>query len=275
MKIVLTVFILMVFLLFSTFCSDSSTEPVNIYIEGNWVYIKSVESRYYQDEEVENNYYNEYIYNPEFDNFHSARILVITSDEYSGYQNSLGTDYNVVYELEYKKKQDRLTLIDPSTNNTVTQYCYFEDEFLVFENRGENEGDTYSEKWSEKGYWQTYDGPVPPNSWITLLQNDSYEPDDTLSTATPISVNAPAQKHVITQGDQDWFKFNTQTDSIFLIESTNYFGIGLNVYDSDLNEYETPTNNYGEPIYWNLSGEIFIKVTGDSEGYYSISVSTE
>ena len=269
MKIALTVFILMVFLLFSTFCSDSSTEPVNISIEGNLVFKKSVASGEVQDEEVEYDYYHEYIYNPEFDNFHSARILVITNNEISLYLNSPGTEYDVVHNVEYKKSQDRLTLIDPSTNNTHTVYCYFEDELLVLENRGEDEGDT----WSEKSYYQIYNDSFPPASWTIQLQNDSFEPDDSLGIATQISVNSPAQNHVITQGDQDWFKFNAQTDSTYLIEITNYFGIYLTVYDSDMNEHYM---NYG--LYSDLFGEIFIKIGAqeeNNEGYYSISVSTE
>jgi hypothetical protein len=68
------------------------------------------------------------------------------------------------------------------------------------------------------------------------VSGDSYEPDNTYTDASPITVNGAAQQHTFHQnGDEDWAKFTVTASEIYSITTSN---LGTNA-DTVLGLYDT------------------------------------
>jgi hypothetical protein len=111
-----------------------------------------------------------------------------------------------------------------------------------------------------------------PNTSYTLRiignEGDSYEPDNTLNTAKPISVNGAAQTHTFhLAGDQDWASFTAAAGSTYTISTANLDSCSdtvLELYNStsSLLAFNDDFNGFASRIVWpSASSEsLFVKV---------------
>ncbi len=117
----------------------------------------------------------------------------------------------------------------------------------------------------------------------------NYEPNNSLNSAKPITINDAAQAHKFDYaGDEDWFVFYAQENTPYDIEiESSSVGEGINpaltLYDEE-GEIESPLFDFnfsgeGELLSWMApeSGFYFIKVTNeedqfDVDGHYNIKV---
>ena len=86
---------------------------------------------------------------------------------------------------------------------------------------------------------------------------DSFEPDDTYATASPIVVDAAAQQHTIfPEGDEDWVSFAVNAGQTYTIETASgtpaedvdtvlylYDSDGTTQIDSDDDDGTAPTRS--------------------------------
>jgi len=259
-------------------CSSSSGSSNGSSIEGRWINVKEIS--------IEEDGTYETIYNHEAENYYSAEILDISDGIIHVYLNDEGSEY-ISLNFPYSIKDNMLTISFSfdTLSATNTLYYSFEDGQFVIESREENEG--FLE--INKSYYKKYTGNIPPASWLSPLQNDSFEPDNTPSTSKPISIGSSAQTHTVTAGDEDWFKFGAVAGNKYLLLITGDMDNVITLFDT--NQFtelaEDDDNDFGYNIAGNVesaivwectsSGEYFFRVMGyDDEsdvGYYAVSVS--
>lgn len=132
-----------------------------------------------------------------------------------------------------------------------------------------------------------YNGVVPPASWTdpSLLTNDTYEPNNEISTATTIAPGGTIQNHYMGDcGDEDYFMFSAIAGRNYIMETNSplndildltlllYAGNGT-LLDSD----DDSGTNYHPSLYWTcqVSGDYYFVIEGfwdDDIGNYSVSV---
>lgn len=135
-------------------------------------------------------------------------------------------------------------------------------------------------------YYSTYNGTLPPTEWGSINSNtDNYEPDNTVSQATSISLNE-SQSHYLSTSDEDWYSFTASSGTKYRIYTTGNTDTYLTLYesngssviaDNDDDDYATSSDDYNASIYWECtsSGTYKFKVEGfDSSetGSYSIKI---
>ena len=136
----------------------------------------------------------------------------------------------------------------------------------------------------EQGILVRYTGEFPPQEWLTPLPNDDYEPDDTPSTATAITVGTAAQRHVLVPDDVDWFSFAAQAGTTYTIETTGIVDTYMYLYGtngSTLLESDNDDGSYPNARIdraFSTSGTYYFKVLCDDvaeyAGIYHVSVVT-
>uniref|UniRef100_UPI002ACD5197 PPC domain-containing protein n=1 Tax=Chloroflexus sp. TaxID=1904827 RepID=UPI002ACD5197 len=98
---------------------------------------------------------------------------------------------------------------------------------------------------------------------------DSYEPDNSLATARPITVNGPAQRHTFhAAGDQDWLVFAANAGTYYRFETLNLDSCSdtvLTLYDSggqSLAADDDSGDGFGSRIDWiaPASGNYYLMV---------------
>ena len=227
-------------------------------------------------------------YNPTVDfNYHAAELLEFTNEKLFVYENESGTEYDT-YTTSYSISGNMLIITDNDDGEIEIDTILFTLEGDVFSLIFKEEYGGYS--YSSTTKYKRYDGNIPPSSWITAIQNDDYEPDNSYREAKEIALGSN-QSHVITSGDFDWFKFNAVSGETYLIEVSGYMDgysrlydtSGSNMIDSDDdNDYDIniETSYWGNPvILWTCSesGVYYFNVSGyddDDEGYYGVVVNT-
>ena len=132
-----------------------------------------------------------------------------------------------------------------------------------------------------------YNGVVPPASWTdpTLLTNDTYEPDNELSTATTIAPGGTIQNHYMGDcGDEDYFMFSAIAGRNYVMETNSplneYLDLTLLLYAGNgtlLDSDDDSGTNYHPSLYWTcqVSGDYYFVIEGfwsDDIGNYSVSV---
>ncbi len=88
----------------------------------------------------------------------------------------------------------------------------------------------------------------PPAEWATPVI-DTYEPDDTYSNATLITVDAIAQVHELADADQDWFMFDADAGLRYAFEFEGDVGHSVKIYPdppADNPQYPTWMENYDD-----------------------------
>ncbi len=133
-----------------------------------------------------------------------------------------------------------------------------------------------------------YDGALPPAVFSdpSLLENDTYEPNNEMARATPITVGTAGQNHYMAAcGDQDFFKFSaiqgvsyklgttTPSESSLDMEITLASPFAVELESND--DYDFPNLNPGLDWTCPESGDYFFLLEGlylEEVGNYFISV---
>jgi len=157
--------------------------------------------------------------------------------------------------------------------NTFTIYYDWIDEFEDYTHVGRGET-----------VWIRYTGDFPPSEWLTPLSNDAYEPDDSADEATPVTVGAEAVRHVWYPGDKDWFTFQAQAGTTYIIETYGSYLHWLSLLDTDrTTQLDVSESGWGNAkIEWTCptSGNYYFKTSvhyeegEDDAGAYYVSVVT-
>jgi len=278
----LTCIFLGVLFIFCLIGCDNPTESDEDSLIGKWFRFK-VYSEYYYEDEMDEPETEEWEYDPKIDFYYDADIMEITKKYIIFYWNDTGVGYNqesVGYEL---LSDNRIFIEEEIGEEEPVEYS-FEDDMLVFSVTYDEGGDDYSKIVM---YYKKYTGKIPPKSWTTALENDSYEPDNRYQDATSIVVGADAQKHVTIAGDKDWYKFQANSNKTYMIKVSSYMDNVLTLYgqdgqneiaEDDDNDWDIDVSgNVESVLVWDCesSGAYYFKVTGcdeEDEGYYSVDV---
>ena len=205
------------------------------------------------------------------------------------YENYHGLEYKCDHPWDLTFTDDMITYSDEYYEDGETytvsfnDYYYFDGNRLVFKDTCENIDEYGTCIW----YYEKYKGDFPPDSWTTELENDGFEPDNDVQNSNSITVGGNYQKHVITSGDIDWFKFQANPNNTYMIKILGHMDNVLTLYDKD-GESEIAED---DDNYWNIdvsgnvesvlvwdcesSGTYYFEVTGyndEKEGYYSAEV---
>jgi hypothetical protein len=131
----------------------------------------------------------------------------------------------------------------------------------------------------------------PPVVWLDPII-DTYEPDDTYTDATPITVDGDAQIHELEDADQDWFVFTAVAGQRYAFEITGDLDSQVRIYpdppgdnpqhptwmhhddDTEREEwtcYTAGTYYFVVEAAYDPSGEW---INEDPTGFYAISLTT-
>ncbi|MCK5520873.1 MAG: hypothetical protein KAI81_07155 [Candidatus Marinimicrobia bacterium] len=280
--------ILLTLMIFSLFSCELEKE-IDTHI-GKWIMTQEVYHSYVDGELEESFTVN---YDPSSDDYFSATIVELTDSKLNIYSNDSGIDYDIV-EMDYTIEDSSLVTIQEyeEGGHTITEEETLEYEIV---------DDTFTlyMLWEEDDYRETivltmeaYNGPMPPTSWVTPLSSDSYEDDDDMASARFVTTALAHEIHTINQGDIDWFKFDANLNTNYMIKVSSVMDNVLYLYDSDGNnlfidddnDYGLDIDNVESVIVWKCStvGTYYFAVCGydyssdpdnHAEGYYDISLS--
>ena len=202
-----------------------------------------------------------------------AMLLKITRDEAITYEND--EDHcEDTYTTDSDEIDGVTATIISFTDGSEIEYSIVDDKLRVVDG-----GDVIM--------FATYSGAVPPAPWTdpTLLTNDTYEPDNELSTATTIAAGGTVQNHYMGEcGDQDYFMFSAISGRNYIMETSSvldeYLDLTLALYSGNgtfLASDDDSGTNYHPSLYWTceVSGDYYFVVEGfwsDDIGNYSVSV---
>lgn len=270
----ITIFFMAFCLLLAGFeCSNPTNSDNDNSLIGTW-YISKVVGTFFGEEES-------WEYDPGFDNYFSASILEITKTEFIAHYNHSGPGYYSETN-NYEINKDMLNLVAEEEMDTL--FYSFENGTLVLQ------GGLVTSEGNEslKYYLEKYEGPMPPESWTSALQNDNYEPDNDYQNANSLNVGGNGQKHTITAGDEDWFKFQASSGETYLIMISGYMDNVLTLFstdgeseiaEDDDNDWDiNVAGNVESVLVWDCdtSGTYYFKVIAfydeEGEGYYEASV---
>ncbi len=201
-------------------------------------------------------------------------FIVITRDEIRIYQND--EDHCLAtYEIETEE----------ISGVTETAILYMDDsaDNYSFENgklRVDDDGDIV--------ILAEYTDTFPPPAWTdpSLLNNDTYEPNNEFTMATAIAAGGTVQNHYLAECDEkDYFMFNAESGTSYSLGTTTPFGSSLDLEltlytgsaDSiDYNDdYNYPNLNPGLDWTCPATGDYYFLIQslwGDEFGDYSVSV---
>ena len=133
-----------------------------------------------------------------------------------------------------------------------------------------------------------YDGVVPPAVFSnpSLATNDTYEPDNQMSTATTIAAGGTIQNHYISEcEDIDYFMFPAVAGTRYMLATTtpteSELDLFMTLYDASGNELESNDDwdypDYNPGILWTCpaTGDYYFLIEplwDDESGNYSVSV---
>lgn len=115
-------------------------------------------------------------------------------------------------------------------------------------------------------------------SFALAAAADAYEPDNSYSTATPITVGAVAQQHTIAPaGDEDWVSFSVTAGETYTLRTASGtpaedFDTVLDLYDSDGTTGIASDDDGGEGYYSRIeftaeaNETLYARVTGFDSG---------
>jgi len=206
------------------------------------------------------------------DNLASTPIVEIDKDNMAWCEN------NVCDDTYYCESEAIITLGESTieTDSLTVEFHFDNDKLILHVDYSE-----YGETYTSDLYLVEYTGDIPPSVWQNPA-DDTYEPDNEISSASNIDVNT-SQTHILLCGDSDWFSFNADLSTRYIITITSDFDSYLELYDSAGNWILSDDDTYGfdAEIDWicSASGTYYFKVraynySDEESGVYTISVST-
>ncbi len=118
---------------------------------------------------------------------------------------------------------------------------------------------------------------------VNTIQNDTFEYDNTLKSAKPITTDGTIQKRIFTAGDTDVIKFNAIADSSYLITVSSTYRIRLFSDSSTIlrTQYNSSNSSAGITLKWmcTVSGTYYFDIIKPDMGNslfleYTVSVKT-
>lgn len=204
-----------------------------------------------------------------------AAFVKITRDDVELYMNS-----DDPCDDDYEMESDEIEGVTETSilymDGSIDDYS-FDDGKLVIENSG------------DIIVLAAYTELFPPAMWTdpSLLTNDTYEPNDDFTMATPIAAGGTVQNHFLAAcGEDDIFVFSaiagknyymgTSTLTAFDLDLAMYLYTGAGVELAYNDDYE-PTLGWNPGLDWTCptTGDYYFKISGLSEdetGPYSVSV---
>lgn len=126
-----------------------------------------------------------------------------------------------------------------SGDTTMTLYNSSRTELAYNDDGGSNRNARISQNLSTGRYYvrvQAYSSTASISSYgLSVSFVDSYEPDNTSSTASYISVGSN-QTHNLSAGDVDWVYFDITTPGQYMIETTGSGDTTMTLYNSSLSQ---------------------------------------
>jgi hypothetical protein len=247
--------------------------------KGNWVLVGSIDNIHNEDTTFT---YGE-IYKPEIDQYYSAMIIKITDNEMIVYADDSGLEYYVdtIYIASFT--EDTLYLSEIEYDDSIALAYYFNEEnnlvWVVDANTD----------YTHELHLKKYNGDIPPDSWIYPVEDDEYEPDNSIANATPIRFSR-VQSHTITGNDTDYYRFQADEGQAYLIQGLAYFEIEIELSDEEGNSLASDSDNdlyiaglddeVETVIAWEceVSGTYYVRLIGEYRypsgrtGYYQMKI---
>ena len=200
-------------------------------------------------------------------------FVVITRDDLTIYTND-ADPCDTTYETDIFE-------IDAVTK-TVIRYSDDSEDSYSLEN-----GKLHFESDGDMLILGAYTGTVPPAVWTdpSLLPNDTYEPNNTMTTATPIAAGGTVQNHYLGQcEDKDYFMFSAVNQTSYVLETSSpnfpdldmeltlYSGAGVELASDDDSGMD-----WNPSLFWTCeaSGDYYFLLEGwwfGEFGNYSVFV---
>lgn len=206
----------------------------------------------------------------------NADIFDIESDVITVYSNDFCSASYETEEMDVEITNSSMTFPD----DTLTASYNLDGDELTISIEESEDGLTVS----FEAVFEAYDGSIPPSEWSAI--GDAYEPNNTAATATPITVDAEPQEHVLCGGESDWLGFGASAGVTYTMMTENDNGLDtyIKLYDAFGNfiDYDDDGGEgFNASLTWTCSstGTYFFEVHGydyDSweEGPYEVSVVT-
>ena len=212
------VFVVLIFCIVLMSCVDLQFGKS---IKGTWTVKGYVDNYWNEDTSVT----EEYFYNPEVDQYFSATMVRITDNEMIIYYNDDSSEYEIdtMYTVSYSDDSLILRDVNYPEDTMAIAYYFNKDNDLIFVL------ELYDDYKNEM-YWEKYNGSFPPESWLSEIEVDGYEPDGDIDNASEIRLNN-VQDHTLTQNDSDFYCLQAREGSSYLIRGLGYFNFEMYLYD--------------------------------------------
>jgi hypothetical protein len=209
-------------------------------LKGNWTVLGYVD--YITREDT--SYVRSDLYDPDVDQYYIAEIISLTDSlVIMSYNGRESWDSDTLWTYSYS--EDSLYFSEFGYSDSINIAYYFTDRnHLVW--RVSEDSSYISEILFKK-----YNGTLPPDTWITDIEDDEYEPDGDIVSATSIRFNS-RQSHTLTENDSDYYKIQAQAGKSYLIQGLGYFNMELYLFDQE-----------GDSLAYDLSNDLRIKDLGD------------
>jgi hypothetical protein len=184
------------------------------------------------------------LYDPDVDQYYIASIISITDSLVIISGNGRESwDSDTLWTYSYS--EDSLCFSDFGHTDSINIAYYFTDRnHLVWRI---SEDSTYT----SEILFKKYNGILPPDTWITDIEDDEYEPDGDIENATSIRLNTK-QSHTLTVNDSDYYKIQAKAGKSYLIQGLGYFNMKLYLFDQD-----------GDSLAYDYRNDLRIKDLGD------------
>lgn len=126
-----------------------------------------------------------------------------------------------------------------------------------------------------------YSGDVPPAAWPANLtvEDDRYEPDDDITTATALTAGGTPQFHTLDNNDQDWYSLQLTAGYIYVITTTldmqgsfaSFYSAAGQPLDLD-NEVEVNEDNGTVTIMPLTTRTVYLQVRTQNGTVYTMSL---
>ncbi len=184
------------------------------------------------------------LYDPDVDQYYSAMIIAITDSLIIIYNNGWESwDCDTLWTYSYS--EDSLYFSEFGYSDSINIAYYFTDRnHLVWRI-------SYDSTYVSEILFEKYNGTLPPDTWLTDIEADEYEPDGDIENATSIRLNTK-QSHTLTENDSDYYKIQAKAGRSYLIQGLGYFNMELYLFDQE-----------GDSLAYDYRNDLWIEDLGD------------
>ncbi len=262
-----------------TACEDENDSGDDGILEGYWILAEMADILMAEDVVISSGS----LAFPTDDPYEFVQVIYLGPKKFYDCRNEIfSSDYHCEPRATYTV-EDSILITFAEEGPDTAQFTLSENILTLFSEETVIRNDT-TFTLREQGILVRYTDEFPPQEWLTPLPNDDYEPDDTPSTATAITVGTAAQSHVLVPDDVDWFSFAAQAGTAYTIETTGIVDTYMYLYGSDgstlLESEDDGGSHPNARIDWTFStsGTYYFKVlrgdVAEYAGIYHVSVVT-